>query len=337
MFAIQLEDYRGYDGFRGTDVPNPTLSAGEVLIDVRFATLSPLDGTIAKGILPPAKHKPLPLVPGGPATGVVVDAGDSDLPVGARVIVEGNGHGIVLDGSWREQMAVKSSWVQEIPTGVDETELLAMKSGAGYLSGYLALRHSTNFTAGQSVLAPGIGGAVGMGTVEVARNLGAAHAISTASTTAKAEQAAKAGFSEVIDLSQESLAAGVRRITGGRGVDVVVDGVGGDLVREGVQSLAHKGTYVSVGYSAGTVGTVDVTDLIWKQATMTGFGLLGGFGPDVVAAADVQLEEWLAAWTLHPIVARTFPLAHAADALRYLVEGRPFGRVLLDVAGSVAD
>ena len=147
---------------------------------------------------------------------------------------------------------------------------------------------------------------------------------------AKAQQARNWGFDEVIDLSEEKLSDGVRRITEGYGADIVIDSVGGEILSESLGALAMGGNLTTLGYAAGRKATIDVTDLIWKRANMKSFSLF-----------SQPAEVWTTAWSVifsllksgavKPIVAKTFPLAEAADALRHLVEGRPFGRVVLTI------
>jgi NADPH:quinone reductase-like Zn-dependent oxidoreductase len=129
------------------------------------------------------------------------------------------------------------------------------------------------FQPGKTVLAPAIGGAVGNAVTQLARAQGAGKAISTTTNPAKAAQARARGFDDVIDLSAESLANGVARLTGGRGVDVVIESVGGALTGQALATLALHGVLTSLGYSAGRKTTIDVTDLIWKRASMSGFAL----------------------------------------------------------------
>src|SRR5262249_28212362 len=179
-----------------------------------------------------------------------------------------------------------------IPDSIDDDQAAAYLAGAGYLTGDLALTELAKFKPGQTVLAPGIGGAVGVETVQVARRLGASLAISTASSTEKANQARAAGYEHVIDLSKESLKEGVMRITPGKGVDVVVDGVSGKLTREVLASLAFGGTVVIAGYAGGREAEVNVTDIIWKGATIRGF-TFRLFNQQTVAAANAALLEFL--------------------------------------------
>jgi NADPH:quinone reductase-like Zn-dependent oxidoreductase len=186
------------------------------------------------------------------------------------------------------------------------------------------------FKPGQTVLAPGIGGAVGMESVQVARKLGASVAVSTATTTARADQARVAGYEHIVDLSSESLRDGVMRMTGGNGVDVIIDGVGGTLTGEALGCLAPGGTYAVVGYAAGREARINLTDIIWKGARVRGF-TLRAFAPEVQAAAQQALLGYLSEGSIEPTIAKVFPLSDAAETVRHLMEGRPFGRVLMRV------
>jgi NADPH:quinone reductase len=198
-----------------------------------------------------------------------------------------------------------------------------------YLTAQIALTLA-GFQAGKTVLAPAIGGSVGNAVTQLARALGAKHAISSTTNHAKAEQAKALGFNEVIDMSFEKLGDGVHRITGGYGADIVIDGVGGEVLSEALGALALGGSLTTLGYAADRKATIDVTNLIWKQASIKSFIL---FAQPQTAWADAwsAIVPLLQSGAIKPIVAKTFPLAEAADALRYLVEGRPFGRVVLTI------
>jgi NADPH:quinone reductase-like Zn-dependent oxidoreductase len=247
-------------------------------------------------------------------------------------VVHSPGFGIVADGVWRELVAAPAGGLWPIPDHVDDDHAAAFLAGAGYLTAYLVLTQFVSFQPGQSVLAPGIGGAVGMESVQIAQKLGASLAISTASTTAKAEIARAAGYQHVIDLSKESLRDGVMRITGGKGVDVVIDGVGGALTGEALGCLAFGGTYAVVGYAGGREANINLTDVIWKAAKVRGF-VFRAFAPETIAGALKVLTRHVAEGALQPTIAKVFPLSDAPEAVRYLIEDRPFGRVLMRVNG----
>ena len=135
---------------------------------------------------------------------------------------------------------------------------------------------------------------------------------------------------EVIDTSSEKLGDGVRRITGGYGADIVIDGIGGEVLSEALGALAMDGSLTTLGYSASRAATIDVTNLIWKRASIKSFIL---FAQPQAAFTDAwnAIVPLLQSGAIKPIVAKTFPLAEAVDALHYLVEGRPFGRVVLTI------
>ncbi|MBH1936199.1 zinc-binding alcohol dehydrogenase family protein [Streptomyces sp. AV19] len=330
MQAIQYREHGGYDQLRLVDLPVPEPAPGEALIRVTYGTVSPLDNTVRAGRMAPHLCKPLPLIPGGAAVGVVVTPGPSGPAAGTRVLLGGQGRGVSLDGTWREYVTAPVETLVPLPAEVSDRSVAALVAAAGHNTAYLALTELIGLRPGMTVLAPGIGGAVGMGAAQVAPLLGAERVISTASRTEKAEQARAAGFPHVIDLSRESLREGVARLTDGRGVDVVLDGVAGPLLGDLVASLAHGGSYVAIGYAGGTRGTVDVTDLIWKSARAYGY-MFNMFPPETVRSAVRTLIGWLAEGRFDPVVAAEFPLAGAAEAQRFLIEERPFGRVLLEI------
>jgi NADPH2:quinone reductase len=215
--------------------------------------------------------------------------------------------------------------VVAIPDGI--TDVAAAGVPVAYLTAYLALKEA-GFSEGKAVFAPAVGGSVGNAVTQLARALGARHAVTSSTKPEKAAQARRMGFDEVVDLSQEGLAAGVRRITEGRGVDIVIDAIGGDVLAQGLASLAPGGTLTTLGYSAGRIARIDVTHLIWKRAAIRSFSLFAQ-SPVAVEEAWQTLLPLLASGAIRPIVAKTFALQAAGEALRYLVEERPFGRVVL--------
>jgi NADPH2:quinone reductase len=214
-----------------------------------------------------------------------------------------------------------------VPDNVDDVSAAGIP--VAYLTAQVALTLAW-FGPGKTVLAPAIGGSVGNAVTQLARAQGAKHAISSTTNHAKAEQAKALGFNEVIDTSVEKLAGGVRRITDGYGADIVIDGIGGEVLSEALKALALGGSLTTLGYSASRKTTIDVTDLIVPQASMRGLNMFRQ-PQSTVADAWKAIVSLLQSGAIKPIVAKTFPLADAAVALRYLVEGRPFGRVVLTI------
>lgn len=321
MRVIEAFEFTGFSGLRQAERENPAPSRDLVTVRLIAAGVNPLDHTILSGGHPRAKP---PAVFGNEGAGVVTHSGPSSLPVGARVMFTapfGN-------GSWQEYVQIKAEELQPIPDGVDD--VTATAAVVGYLSAYLTLQQA-GFAAGKSVLAPAIGGAVGNATYQLAKALGASKVVSTAGSKAKAEQARERGHDNVVDLSAESLAQGVRRLTDGAGIDVVIDAIGGTITSEALKAMAMGGSLVTLGYSAGRNTTIDVTDIIWKDLSVTGFSLFRSTRQEIQAAWDV-ISPLLVKGTVKPSVARIFPLEEAAKALQYLIEERPFGKVILKIA-----
>ena len=321
MRAIRAESFTGYEGLKLVEVPRPRRADGRVLVRITAAGVSPLDHTILSGGYPRATA---PLILGNEGAGVVEDPGSSSFSVGARVMFTGP-YGVSEDGTYAEWIAARAEDLCPIPDRIDDVTAGGLP--VAYLTAQITLTQA-GFEPGKTVLAPAIGGAVGNAVTQLARAQGAGKTISTTTNPAKAKQARALGFEDVIDLSAERLADGVARITGGRGVDVVIESVGGALTGQALATLALDGVLTSLGYSAGRKTTIDVTDLIWKHASMSGFSLFAQ-SHAVKAAAWATILSLLASGRVKPIVERAYKLDEAAEALRHLIEDRPFGRVVL--------
>src|SRR3984885_6502611 len=321
MRMIQATQFTGYQGLVPLDAPKPQVADGRVLVRVTAAGVTPLDHTILSGGHPRAKA---PLVLGNEGAGVIEDAGASGLVPGSRVAFTG-GYGVAENGSGGDYVAVRTDDPPPVPDGIDD--VLAASLPVAYLTAQIAL-DDAGFAPGKTVFTPAIGGSVGNATFQLAKALGAGAVISTAGSTVKAKQARDRGYDDIIDLSAENIGDGVRRITDSRGVDIVIESLGGTFIGDGLSSLAVEGTLITIGYTAGRKAQIDVTDLIWKRARMAGFALLTRT-PAVKRKAWEQVMALIKSGAVVPLVARTYPLERATEALRYLHEDRPFGKVVL--------
>jgi NADPH:quinone reductase len=321
MRAMRAERFSGYQDLKLVEIPKPTVSDGRVLVRLTAAGVTPLDYTILSGGHPRAKA---PLVLGNEGGGVIEDAGDSGLAVGSRVMLTGP-YGVRENGAWQEWLLAKPENLAVVPDAIDD--VLAASLPVAYLTAQITLTLA-GFKPGKTVLAPGIGGSVGNATYQLARAQGAGKVISTAGSAAKAARARELGFEDVIDLITEGLADGVRRITAGSGVDIVIESIGGTVTSEALSSLGLGGVLITLGYSAGRKTTIDVTDLIWKGARMAGFSMFAQ-SPTTIADAWRDIIPLIVGGLVKPIVQRVYPLAGAGEALRHLIEDRPFGKVVL--------
>jgi NADPH:quinone reductase-like Zn-dependent oxidoreductase len=327
MRAIRAGERGGYEALRLVDIPQPQRQAGHVLVRVTSAGVTPLDRTVLAGSHPRAKKAPLVL--GNEGAGVVIEDPSGRFAFGERVLFFAGAGGVTQDGTFAEITSVPNGNLAALPNEIPDD--IAGGLPVAYLSAFLALRQA-RFREGQSVVAPGVGGSVGNATLKVAHAFGASQLVSTAGSSAKeSAAAADGGLREVdiVNLERESLAEGLARLAPG-GVDVVIDALGGPLTGQAVSGLARGGRSVVMGYAAGTETTMRVTDLVWKLAHVSGFSLFA-------ASAEEQAEAYaavlplIASGEITPAHARSFPLEQAPEALRHLIEDRPFGKVTLTV------
>jgi len=321
MRAIEAKTFSGYGGLRQIEVPKPQPAKDRVVVRVTAAGVTPLDHTILSGGHPRAKA---PLVLGNEGAGVVEDAGDSGLTVGSRVMFTGP-YGVGENGAWQEWLLTRPEHLALVPEAIED--VVAASLPVAYLTAQITLTLA-GFKSGMAVLAPGIGGSVGNATYQLARSQGAGKVISTAGSAAKAAKARELGFEDVVDLTREGLTDGVRRITAGRGVDIVIESIGGTVMSAALSSLGLGGVLITLGYSGGRKTTIDVTDLIWKRARMAGFSLFAQ-SSTAIASAWRDIIPLIVSGSVKPIVERVFPLREAGDALRHLTEDRPFGKVVV--------
>src|SRR5580692_4564705 len=323
MRAMRAETFNGYKELKLVDLPKPAATEGKVLVRITAAGVTPLDYTILSGKFHGSKP---PLVLGNEGAGVVEMGGGTDFPAGSRVMFFGS-YGAFEDGTYSEWVAVRKEDLCLIPENINDVSAAGIP--VAYLTAQVALTRA-GFRAGKTVFAPAIGGSIGNAVTQLARAAGAKHAISSTTNPGKAAQAKTLGFDEVIDTSLEKLGDGVRRITDGHGADIVVDGIGGEVLSAALGALAVEGSLTTLGYSASRQTTIDVLNLIVPQASIRSLNMFAQPKAAVTDAWNV-IVSLLKSGAIKPIVAKTFPLAEAAAALRYLVEGRPFGRVVLTV------
>src|ERR1700735_4810945 len=299
MRAMRAEEFSGYKGLKLVDLPKPAGTDGKVVLRITGAGVTPLDHTILSGQHPRAKA---PLVLGGEGAAVVEEGGGSEFPVGSRVMFTGP-YGVSEDGAYSEFLAVRKEHICVIPEAIDDVTAAGVP--VAYLTAHISLTLA-GFQPGKTVLAPAIGGSVGNAVTQLARALGAKHAISSTTNHNKAGQAKALGFEEVIDLTSEKLGDGVRRITGGHGADVVIDGIGGEVLSEAVKVLAPGGSLTTLGYSASRKVTIDVIDLIIPQTSIQGFSMFSQPQAAVTEAWTV-IVSLLKSGVIKPILAKTFP------------------------------
>jgi NADPH:quinone reductase-like Zn-dependent oxidoreductase len=306
---------------RVATLPDPTPGADEALIRIKASAVNPLDGIIRMGGFPIAKEPPLIL--GEEAAGVVERNG-AGLNAGEQVIVYGGGLGVFRNGTWAEMVAAPASLLRRLPDGISFEEGAALTNVG--VTAYGALR-TAELKAGETLVVLGATGGVGSAGVQIGKAIGA-RVIAVASTAGKAEKLQGLGADHVVALSNGPLAEQVQKLSEGKGVDVVLDTVGGGVTGQALSGLASFGRLIHLGYSAGTTLTVDSLDLISKPSKIIGFNIF--LAPAERSAKDIDEVIALAARKKYrALVDKTFPMSEVAEATRYLDERKAVGKIVL--------
>jgi NADPH2:quinone reductase len=304
------------------DVPSPEPRAGEVVVRVRAAGLNFFDTLIIQGKY---QYKPdLPFSPAGEFAGVVERLGDgvAGLRPGDRVM------GYVGWGGAREEIAVDATILSPIPDGVSFAE------AAGLLVTYgttlHAFRDRAALAAGETVAVLGASGGVGQAAIEVARAMGA-RVIACASSDDKLAFCRGMGADETVNYETADLKAELRRLTDGRGTDVIYDPVGGDQSEKALRTMAWGGRFLVIGFASGVIPKMPLNLTLLKGCSIVGvfWGEHTRREPDRHAANMATLLDWCAAGVIRPHIDRTFDLADAPAALRLIADRKVRGKVIL--------
>lgn len=302
--------------------PDPVPGAGEVLVDIKAAGINFPDVLVIAGTY--QVKIPPPFVPGNEAAGIVEAVGEGVTRVepGDRVIVTPHG------GGFAEKCVAPEKLCLPLP------DSLSFDQGAGftvtYATSYHALRQSTELKPGETVLVLGAAGGVGSSAVEIAKALGAT-VIAAASSDEKLRFARESGADETINYSEVSLREAVKQLTGGKGVDVVYDPVGGELAQMALRSLAWHGRYLVIGFACGEIPDFPANIALLKEASIIGvwWGTWSNHNPGDSLQNMAELAAMVEAGKLNPRVTESYPLERFADAFAAITARRARGKVIL--------
>jgi len=306
------------------DVAPPALEEGAVRIAVHATGLNFADTLLLKGEY---QVKPeLPFSPGLEIAGEVLDCapGVTRCKPGDRVMA------MVDYGGFAEEAVASADRVHVIPDTVDF--VTAAGFPVAYGTSHLGLKYRARLAAGETLLVNGAAGGVGLTAVEIGKRMGA-EVIATAGGADKLEVPRQYGADHLIDYRAEDIRARVRDITGGRGVDVVYDPVGGGAFDAALRSTALGGRILVIGFASGTVPQVPANILLVKNITLIGYywGQYLKLDPALMAESFEELLAWLGAGELKPHVSHTYDLDNAGQALDALASRRSTGKVVLRV------
>ena len=322
MRAVRIHQLTGPDGLVVDEVPEPDLRPGQVAIDVRACGVNFPDVLLTRGLY---QFKPTPpFSPGGEAAGVVraVGAGVTSVKAGDRVATT------VLYGAFAEQLVVPELAVVKLPDAV------SFEVGAAtlltYATTYHALVDRAALAAGESLLVLGAAGGVGIAAVELGHLLGA-RVIAAASSDAKLAFCREHGADETIDYTREDLKERTKVLSGGQGVDVVYDPVGGALSEPALRAIGWQGRFLVIGFASGEIPKIPLNLALLKGCQIVGvfWGSFAMREPAKNRAHAEQIFAWVAEGKLRPAIDATLPFSSAAEALRRLERRQVRGKLVL--------
>jgi NADPH2:quinone reductase len=322
MKAIRVSHIGGPEVMELVETPVPHTKAAEALVKVTVAGVNSIDGQFRDGRL----RTPLPFVPGQEGAGVVTALGSQakGVKVGDRVAWSGT------LGSYAEYVAAVADSLVPLPASISDQQAVAVMVH-GLTAHYLA-NDAHKLKAGETALVHAAAGGVGLLLVQMARAIGA-RVIGTASSEEKAALAREAGADEVIVFTKHDFEEEVTRLTGGKGVDVVYDGVGKATFEKNLNVMRLRGMLVLYGMSSGAVPPVDPAKLSEKGSLYMARTTLAHFTAtrEELLARTGALFGMIADGRLKLRIAKTYPLAEAAQAHRDMEARQVAGKLLLVV------
>ena len=343
MKAAFFERHGGPDVIEFGDFETPAVGHGEVLIDVKAASLNHLDLFVRRGI--PGMEIPLPHIPGSDAAGVVSAVGDGveESAPGDRVLinptlscgkcefcVRGDASmcrsfriiGEHLKGTCCEKLVVPEENVIKIPDGITFEEAAAVP--LVFVTSWRMLITRGRLRAGENVLILGAAAGVGTACIQIAKATGA-RVFAAAGTDEKLELCKKLGADVLINYSKEDFSKRVRKETGNRGVDVCVDYVGKDTWVKSLKCLATGGRLLTCGATTGHDPATDLRHIFFRQLEVIGSTM--GSKDELLAALKL-----IFAGKMRPVIGKIFELPDTADAHRLMESRNVLGKVVIHIA-----
>ncbi len=344
MKAAYIEAHGGPEVLTYGDLPEPEVGPNDVLVRVRASALNRLDVYTRAGIRGTRREFPPPLVLGGDASGDLEAVGDlvRGLKVGDRVVLNpkvtcgqcqrclggeddlcaaSRMIGTAMDGSYAQYVRAPAANVHVI------SDRVSYEVGASvpttFLPMWSMLVRRAELKPWESVLVLSASAGVGSAAIQVAKNVIGAHVIATTSSPEKAAKARELGADEVIDYTTEDIAQRVKEITGGQGVDVVVDHLGTEFFEAAFNSLRTGGRYGNCGVTTGYKAELHLGAFFTRQLKM--FGVFMGSKADMG-----QIVNMLDRGQIEPAIHQVYPLEKAADAHRMMDELSFFGKLVLN-------
>jgi len=322
MKALVCHEFAGLEKLTIEDLPTAAPGQGQVLVKVQVASVNFPDALMVQG-----KYQvkpPLPFTPGSEFSGVVkaVGPGVTRFKVGQNVLCPS------LRGAFAEEVLAPEALLIPVAAGVDMAAAAGMPMTYGTC--YHALKDRAQLKSGETLLVLGAGGGIGIAAVELGKLMGAT-VIAAASSDEKLQAAKSRGADHLINYSSEDLRARLKEIVGDKGVDVVLDPVGGPYAEPALRSTGWNGRFLVVGFAAGEIPKIPL-----KLTLLKGSAIVGVFWGDFVKRQPkdaqtemAQLVEWLEHGKIKPLVSQRFKLADSKAALEAVYARKATGKIVI--------
>ena len=322
MKAILCSQYCQPDDLVLADLPDPVAGPGEAVIAIKAAALNFFDILMIQG-----KYQikpPFPFSPAAEVAGVIesVGAGVTDLKVGDRVVASCGHNGA------REKIALPANAIVKIPDNLDFDRAAGIT--VIYCTTLHALKDRAKLKSGETLAVLGASGGTDLAAIELGKLMGA-RVIACASSDDKLAFCRERGADETINYAKNDLKEALRRVTGGKGVDVIYDPVGGAYAEAALRSIAWEGRFLVIGFAAGDIPKMPLNLALLKGCDIRGvfWGAWARLNLEKNRANLEKLVKWTAEGKISSHVDRTFPLAQTADALKVLAGRKAMGKVIL--------
>ena len=322
MHAWLCENPTGVDALQWKELPTPVPKAGEVLIEIKAASLNFPDLLIVQNKY---QMKPqLPFVPGSEYAGVIAAVGEgvTNLEVGQSVAC------LSGTGGFGTHTIAPAALCMPLPPGFPHVDAAAFIMI--YATSYHALVDRAQLKAGETVLVLGAAGGVGTSAIQVAKGMGA-RVIAAASTDEKCELCKSIGADATINYSRQDLREAVKELTAGKGPDVIYDPVGGSLAEPAFRTIAWRGRYLVIGFAAGPIPSLPLNLPLLKGASIVGvfWGSFAKHEPKANAAMMMELARWYADGRIKPVIDRTMPMAELKAAFAHMGSRSVKGKLVM--------
>lgn len=324
MKAILCKEYGPADNLVIEDIASPDVKGSGVKIRVKAAGLNFPDTLIIQG-----KYQfqpPMPFSPGGELSGEVLEVGEkvSRFKPGDRVAA------LTGWGAFAEEVVAPESNLLPIPDSMSDEKAAAFMMVYG--TSYYALKQRGNLQPGETLLVLGASGGVGLAAVELGKAMGA-KVIAAASSAEKLAVAKEAGADELVNYTEESLKDAVKKLTKGKGVDVIYDPVGGDFTEQALRTMGWNGRHLVIGFAAGDIPKIPANLTLLKGCSVVGvfWGSFTQREPQTSAQNMMELLQLYADGKIDPKVSEVFAFEEYAAALGALTGRRATGKIVLRV------